>query len=249
MQTQQKFKTADGESLQNVVQLKAISKSYANGEQMCHALKHVDLAITAGEFVSILGKSGSGKSTLLNLLSGIDVPSSGQILINSENLQDKTTEQLDAWRGRNIGLIFQFFQLMPTLTALENVMLPMDFIADLPLPQRRARAIKLLGSVQLEDKLNMFPASLSGGEKQRVAIARSLANDAGIILADEPTGNLDSATAQIIYKLFDQLNQQGKTVIIVSHDTTVCNFTHRTLRLADGEVVSDQSKGGGRGCG
>lgn len=217
------------------------SKSYVNGAQPFHALKHLDLTVRSGEFVSILGKSGSGKSTLLNLLSGIDLPCTGKVLVNGEDLTLKSMDKLDAWRGCNIGLVFQFFQLMPTLTALENVMLPMDFARQLTVSERRERAAALLDSVQLSSKLNMFPATLSGGEKQRVAIARALANNADILLADEPTGNLDTTTAEKIYTLFAQLNQQGKTIVVVSHDEKVCDYSSRIIKLADGELLSDMN--------
>lgn len=225
--------------MKNVVQLLSLSKTYQNGKQEFHALKDMTLSIEAGDFVSILGKSGSGKSTLLNVLAGIDTPSVGEVIVHDEALNLKNHDQLDTWRGKNIGLIFQFFQLMPTLSALENVMLPMDFIGELSRTERRHRATTLLEMVNLQDKLNMFPATLSGGEKQRVAIARALANNANIILADEPTGNLDTANAEMIYKLFENLNRQGKTVIIVSHDEKVCDYTRRTIRLSDGQVISD----------
>lgn len=223
----------------DIIQLQAVSKTYCNGDIEFSALKSINFNIAEGEFVSVLGKSGSGKSTLLNMLAAIDQPSSGKVCIKQLDFTQKRLEELDTWRGTNIGLIFQFFQLMPTLTAIENVMLPMDFSAKLSLSQRHERALSLLESVQLKDKINMFPSSLSGGEKQRVAIARSLANDPDIILADEPTGNLDSATATIIYDLFVGLNQQGKTVVIVSHDPDVCAYTNRTITLSDGALLSD----------
>lgn len=222
----------------DIIQIKAVSKTYYNGDTEFNALKSININIAAGEFVSILGKSGSGKSTLLNMLAAIDQPSAGQVIIKQLDITQKRLDELDSWRGKNIGLIFQFFQLMPTLTALENVMLPMDFNGELSLSQRHERALSLLDSVQLADKIHMFPSTLSGGEKQRVAIARALANDADIILADEPTGNLDSATAAIIYDLFVRLNQQGKTVVIVSHDPDVCIYTSRAITLSDGALFS-----------
>jgi len=198
----------------------------------------MDLTIQSGEFVSIFGKSGSGKSTLLNIMSGIDSCSSGRVIVNSTDISHLKAGALDAWRGRNIGLVFQFFQLIPTLTVLENIMLPMDFCKTIAAKQRRTRARALLGKVGLVDKENKFPAILSGGEKQRVAIARSLANDAPIILADEPTGNLDSKTAMRIFALFEELNRQGKTVIIVSHDPCTRDYAQRTVTITDGEIVS-----------
>ena len=224
--------------MNNSISLTALSKSYQVNKTLFYAIDAIDLTIKQGDFVSIIGKSGSGKSTLLNLMSAIDQPSSGQVVVNDVDISHMKAGLLDTWRGRNIGLVFQFFQLIPTLTVLENIMLPMDFCKTIAAKQRRTRARALLGKVGLVDKENKFPAILSGGEKQRVAIARSLANDAPIILADEPTGNLDSKTAMRIFALFEELNRQGKTVIIVSHDPCTRDYAQRTVTITDGEIVS-----------
>lgn len=225
--------------MKEVIRLEAITKTYQTGATQFSALRSIDLSVRSGGFISIVGKSGSGKSTLLNILSAIDTPTSGKAIINGHNIVSEKSTSIDAWRGKNIGLVFQFFQLMPTLTVLENVMLPMDFCDEISRSERRIRARNLLEKVMLIDKENMFPSTLSGGEKQRVAIARSLANEAPIILGDEPTGNLDSKTAATIYQLFEELNREGKTIIIVSHDPSSQNYTRRTINIADGSITSD----------
>jgi putative ABC transport system ATP-binding protein len=222
--------------MDKIITLKGITKSYQINQQTFFAVNHIDLAIDKGAFVSIIGKSGSGKSSLMNLISGIDTVTSGQVIINGVDLSKIKANKLDAWRGKNIGLVFQFFQLIPTLTVLENILLAMDFCKIIPAKQRIDRANELLARVQLSDKAQQFPAVLSGGEKQRVAIARALANDPQIILADEPTGNLDSATAKTIFELFSELNRQGKTIILVSHDSDCHRYSNQTINIVDGKV-------------
>jgi putative ABC transport system ATP-binding protein len=192
----------------------------------------------AGEFVAISGKSGSGKSTLLNMAGGIDRPSSGSVTIGGTSIQGMSESDLAEWRGRNIGFVFQFFQLLPTLTAVENVMLPMDFRKVIPVRKRRSRALELLDSVGVADQAGKLPATLSGGQQQRVAIARALANDPPVILADEPTGNLDSQTGAAILRLFGKLAGDGRTVIIVTHEHDLAGLIDRSVELADGMVVS-----------
>jgi len=228
--------------MKKIITSTGISKSYHTQEQQFSVLNNIDLNIYQGDFVSIIGKSGSGKSTLLNILSGIDQPTSGQVLVNCTDISHMSANKLDIWRGKNIGLVFQFFQLIPTLTVLENIILPMDFCQVIPANKRRSRAEKLLAKVGLVAKANKFPSILSGGEKQRVAIARALANDPDIILADEPTGNLDSITAKTIFDLFSQLNAQGKTVVLVSHDPDCQKYSSRTIHIVDGEIKHMSSR-------
>lgn len=226
-----------------IIKLIDIYKDYNSELNQFSALSNINLEIAKGDFISIVGKSGSGKSTLLNMMSAIDKPSSGQVFINDIDISQFKSDQLSAWRGRNIGLVFQFFQLIPTLTVLENIILPMDFCGVFPRNERKARARELLERVELSAKENKFPAILSGGERQRVAIARSLANNPPIILADEPTGNLDSLTANNIFQLFKTLNKQGQTIVVVSHDPVCQQFSHRTINIVDGIIKTDNTLG------
>ncbi len=225
--------------MSNSISLTALSKSYQINKTLFHAVDRVNLTIKKGDFVSIIGKSGSGKSTLLNLMSGIDQPTSGQVIVNDVDISHMKSSLLDAWRGHNIGLVFQFFQLIPTLTVLENILLAMDFCKVIPAKDRVNRARTLLDKVGIIDKADQFPSILSGGEKQRVAIARALANDPPIILADEPTGNLDSVTAKAIFDLFTELNAQGKTIILVSHDSDCHKYSNQTIDISDGKIRSN----------
>lgn len=231
--------------MQNIITLSGITKTYRTETRQQVILTDIDLDIAQGDFVTIVGKSGSGKSTLLNIMSGIDRVTSGQAIINGVDLSHMHPNKLDSWRGRNIGLVFQFFQLIPTLTVLENVILPMDFCNIVPVKDRLKRARDLLAKVGLTDKIDKFPGPLSGGEKQRVAIARALANDPPIILGDEPTGNLDSATAETIFKLFLDLNRQGKTVVLVTHDPDCQAYTNRSVHIVDGAVAGSGKVSGG----
>jgi putative ABC transport system ATP-binding protein len=220
-----------------MISLAHVTKNYDTPAGEFPALCGVDLEIAAGEFVAIVGKSGSGKSTLLNLIAGIDRPSSGTVVVNHANVGELSENRLAAWRGKNVGLVFQFFQLMPTLTVAENVMLPMDFAGTVPPRQRRGRALELLIKVGVAGHADKLPAALSGGEQQRVAIARALANDPPMLLADEPTGNLDSHTGAAIFALFASLAVSGKTVLLVTHERNVANQFTRTIELADGVLV------------
>lgn len=222
-----------------VLKIENVVKQYKIGENEFLALKGVDLAVTKGEFIAIVGKSGSGKSTLLNLLGGIDKPTSGKIIINEKVISSMDENLLSRFRGENIGFVFQFFQLMPTLTVLENVIMPMDFSRKIPTSQRKKRALMLLSKVGVSDHAYKFPASLSGGEQQRVAIARSLASDPGIILADEPTGNLDSKTADDIFSLLESLTREGKNVIMVTHNEELSEKCGRIIRIRDGLIIED----------
>lgn len=229
----------------DIMTLTNVSKQFHASNKDFAALHNINLGIKKGSFLGIVGKSGSGKSTLLNMLSGIDVPSTGEVIIAGTSINQLTSGALDAWRGRHIGLVFQFFQLIPTLTVLENVLLAMDFCKIIPARERKGRALSLLEAVEISEKADKFPAILSGGEKQRVAIARALANDPPIILADEPTGNLDSGTTEHIFKLFERLNQQGKTIVIVSHDQSLQDYCTRTIQISDGEMTEYEPVFGG----
>ena len=216
-----------------------VSRDYPSGQGRFAALSDVNLDIGAGECVAVVGKSGSGKTTLINLLTGIDHPSSGAIHVAGHPVHSMSQHALTAWRGRNVGVIFQFFQLLPTLTVAENVMLPMDFCATFARRLRRPRAMALLARLGIADQADKLPADLSGGQQQRAAIARALANDPPILVADEPTGNLDSTTADEVMTLLAALAREGKTVIIVTHERDFSRFFTRTITLRDGVVTSD----------
>jgi len=220
-----------------MIQLQHISKTYETPAGSFTALHDIDLEIANGEFVAIVGKSGSGKSTLLNMIGGIDRPSSGSLSVGGANVQNLSHNELAAWRGRSVGFVFQFFQLLPTLTVAENVMLPMDFAGVLPRNQRNARAMQLLERVGVADQAGKLPSALSGGQQQRFAIARALANDPPVILADEPTGNLDSETSAEIFSLFAQLAADGKTLLVVTHDPAAVTAVSRTITIADGCIA------------
>ena len=223
----------------SLIQLRNVVKNYKTAAGDFPALRGVDLDMQAGEFVSVIGKSGSGKSTLLNMITGIDRPSAGEVVVNNTALHTLSENQMALWRGRNLGIVFQFFQLLPTISVIENIMLPMDFCNTYPIRQREKRAMELLDLVGLSEHAYKMPTALSGGQQQRVAIARALANDPPIIIADEPTGNLDSKTADNIFQLFNDLVAQGKTIIIVTHDSGLAKRAERTALIADGEIVNE----------
>ncbi len=222
-----------------MIDLREVSKNYKTAVGDYPALKGIDLCICAGEFVSVIGKSGSGKSTLLNMITGIDRPTKGEVYVNGTALHQMGENRMARWRGKNLGIVFQFFQLLPTISVIENVMLPMDFCRTYPMREREKRALSLLEMVELADHAYKLPTALSGGQQQRVAIARALANDPPIIIADEPTGNLDSKTAEAVFTLFNSLVAQGKTIIIVTHDSGLAKRTHRTALITDGEIVNE----------
>jgi ABC-type lipoprotein export system ATPase subunit len=223
----------------SIIDLRDVNKSYKTAVGDYPALKSIDLQINAGEFVSIIGKSGSGKSTLLNMITGIDRPTNGAVFVNGTAVHAMGENKMARWRGNNLGIVFQFFQLLPIISVIENIMLPMDFCRTYPMNERRGRAMQLLELVELADHAHKLPTALSGGQQQRVAIARALANDPPIIIADEPTGNLDSKTAESVFALFNDLVAQGKTIIIVTHDSGLAKRTHRTALIADGEIVNE----------
>jgi putative ABC transport system ATP-binding protein len=207
------------------------------------AVDHVSVDVAQGEFVAVVGRSGSGKTTLLNLLAGIDRPTSGTVHAAGADLGSLSESGLASWRGRNVGLVFQFFQLLPTLTVIENVMLPMDFAKKIPLSERRDRAQHLLERVGIGDQADKLPATLSGGQQQRAAIARALANDPPLLLADEPTGNLDSTTSRAVLELFADLNTEGRTIVVVTHESDIRAIAGRQVTLQDGRVVADERTG------
>lgn len=222
-----------------IIDLRDVHKYYKTAVGDFHALNSVDLQINPGEFVSIIGKSGSGKSTLLNMITGIDRPTTGEVYVNGTAVHELNENRMARWRGKNLGVVFQFFQLLPTISVIENIMLPMDFCRTYPMREREKRALELLEMVELADHAYKLPTALSGGQQQRVAIARSLANDPPIVIADEPTGNLDSKTADSVFALFYDLTTKGKTIIVVTHDSGLAKRTIRTALIADGEIVNE----------
>jgi ABC-type lipoprotein export system ATPase subunit len=224
---------------ERLIELRDVEKTYVNAAGSFTALQHVDLQVDRGEFVAVIGKSGSGKSTLINMITGIDRPTTGEVLVGDTAVHTLSEGKLASWRGRNVGIVFQFFQLLPTLSAVENVMLPMDFCNTYGRGERPARAMALLEQVGLLEEADKMPASLSGGEQQRVAIARALANDPPILIADEPTGNLDSKTAESVFQLFDHLVTQGKTILMVTHDRGLAQRATRTVIISDGQVIEE----------
>jgi putative ABC transport system ATP-binding protein len=230
-----------GQAAGHLIELRKVIKVYRSAAGEFPAIRGIDLAVDEGEFVAIVGKSGSGKSTLVNMITGIDRPTSGEVWVGGTPVHALSENQIAAWRGRSVGVVFQFFQLLPTLTALENVTLPMDFCSVHRKKERRPRALALLESVGLAEQANKLPSTLSGGEQQRVAIARALANDPDIVMCDEPTGNLDSKTAQAVFRLFQDLVKAGKTIMMVTHDPELASLTSRTIELSDGRIVNRAS--------
>ena len=222
-----------------LVSLRDVVKVYDTGEVPFTALRHVDLDVRSGEFVGLIGKSGSGKTTLINMITGIDRPTAGEVVVGDTPVHALNENQLAMWRGRTIGVVFQFFQLLPTLTVIENVMLPMDFCAMYSPAERPERAMHLLEQVELADQAHKLPSALSGGQQQRAAIARALANDPPILAADEPTGNLDSKTADAVFHLFEELVEAHKTIIMVTHDTDIASRVRRSLTVSDGEITDE----------
>lgn len=227
-----------------MIEMTKVSKVYQTGKVASKALKQISLTINEGEYVLLTGRSGSGKSTLLNILSGVDQLTEGKVQINQQEINTLSEEELSRWRGKELGIIFQFFQLIPTLSVLENILLPMDLVGVVPAAKREAKAIQLLELVGLEKHQDKLPSALSGGEQQRVAIARALANDASLILADEPTGNLDSANAESIFQLLRHLHHQGKTIVMVTHEREIIEGATRKITMKDGSIIEDITVGG-----
>ncbi|MHB1296365.1 MAG: ABC transporter ATP-binding protein [Anaerolineae bacterium] len=204
-----------------------------------HALKGVDVDLHAGEFVGVVGRSGSGKSTLVNMITGIDRPTSGEVEIGGVHVHRLSESEMARWRGRNLGIVFQFYQLLPMLSLVENILLPMDFGGIYPQAEREARAWELLDLVGLADQGHKLPGALSGGQQQCAAVARALANDPPIVIADEPTGNLDSHAAGEVFHIFERLAHEGKMVVMVTHDESLMQKVQRVVRLADGLIVAE----------
>lgn len=223
-----------------------LCKYYETKAGKVAALDHVSFAVDDGDFVGIVGRSGSGKSTLINMLAGIDKPSSGSVSVFGRKLEEMNEEQLALLRGSDVGIVFQFFQLLPVLTVLENVLLPMDFLGRIPEKERMDRAYEVLRMVELQDHAGKLPSELSGGLQQKAAIARALANDPPVIIADEPTGNLDSAAAERIFRLFGSLSDSKKTIIMVTHDSELVRMAHRILTIRDGALIGDERTVRGR---
>ena len=230
---------SEGNGAHPIIDLHDVHKYYKTAIGDYHALNSIDLQINAGEFVSVIGKSGSGKSTLLNMITGIDRPTTGEVYVNGTAVHELNENRMARWRGINLGIVFQFFQLLPTISVIENIMVPMDFCRTYPMREREPRALALLEMVELADHAYKLPTALSGGQQQRVAIARALANDPPVVIADEPTGNLDSKTAESVFALFNDLVAKGKTIIIVTHDSALAKQTHRTALITDGEIVNE----------
>jgi putative ABC transport system ATP-binding protein len=220
-----------------VIELRGVTKTYDTPAGPFRALHDLNISIATGEMVAIVGKSGSGKSTLLNLIGAIDRATTGEVTVAGRSIQQSSERALAAWRGATVGIVFQFFQLLPTLTVVENVMLPMDFLARRPAKTRRPRALELLDRVGLADQADKLPGTLSGGQQQRVAIARALANDPQVVTADEPTGNLDSETAGAVLELFRALAAEGRTVVVATHEPDISRLATRIVVLSDGQIV------------
>jgi len=223
----------------HLVEVRSLVKEYHTEAGVFRALNSVNISVDEGEFVAVIGKSGSGKSTLINMITGIDRPTSGEVWVNGTGVHLLSESQLARWRGLNLGIVFQFFQLLPTLSVVDNVMLPMDFCNTYPARERRDRAMHLLEQVGMAERANKLPSAVSGGQQQRAAIARALANDPPIVVADEPTGNLDSKTAESVFDLFNELVAAGKTIVMVTHDNDLATRTTKSIFVADGEVVNE----------
>jgi putative ABC transport system ATP-binding protein len=230
----------NGNGRVSMIELLDLHKSYRTPSGDFPALKGINLRINPGEFVAVIGKSGAGKSTLVNMITGIDEPTSGAIVVDGKTISNLSQDRKARWRGLNLGVVFQFFQLLPTINLIENITLPMDFSGTYPLRERNQRALHLLEQVGIAEHAYKTPAKISGGQQQRVAIARALANDPPILIADEPTGNLDSHTAEEIFELFASFVDQGKTLLIVSHNKEIGNLASRVVKMSDGMILHDQ---------
>ncbi|MCK6628878.1 MAG: ABC transporter ATP-binding protein [Anaerolineae bacterium] len=224
----------------NIIEIKNVVKSFPVGDKNVTILKGVSFDVKQGEFVSIVGPSGNGKSTLLNMITGIDRPSEGEVIVTGQEVHHMSENKLAAWRGENVGVIFQFFQMLPALSLLQNVVMPMDFANKYTPKERRERAMSLLEMVGLADQAEKLPSMVSGGQQQRAAIARALANDPPLLVGDEPTGNLDSRMAGEVFDLFSQLVSQGKTMIMVTHDKELARRVPRVVEIMDGKITRDE---------
>jgi putative ABC transport system ATP-binding protein len=223
----------------NLVDLRQVVKTYHSSAGTFTALKGVDLRVESGAFVSSIGKSGSGKSTLINVITGIDRPTSGEVVVDGTAVHNLNEEQIAIWRGQSVGVIFQFFQLLPTLTAVENILLAMDYGGHYPRVERPEQAMHLLELVGMAEHAHHLPSALSGGQQQCVAIARALANNPVLLTADEPTGNLDSKSTEMVFRLFETLADSGKTILMVTHDNELAERAQRTIRLVDGRIQDE----------
>jgi putative ABC transport system ATP-binding protein len=228
----------------HLVKLINIVKSFPVGDGEVTVLKGLSFNVDNGEFVSIVGPSGNGKSTLLNMITGIDRPTSGDVVVNELEINKMSENRLAAWRGQHVGIVFQFFQMLPALSLMQNIILPMDFARKYSQRERRERAMELLETVGLADQAHKLPSMVSGGQQQRAAIARALANDPDLIVADEPTGNLDSRTANDVFDLFMKLVEQGKTMLMVTHDKELARRVPRVVEIIDGKITRDEYVGG-----
>ena len=228
----------------NIVEAIEVVKSFPVGDGEITILKGISFEVKRGEFVSIVGPSGNGKSTLLNMITGIDRPTDGAVVVTGREVHKMSENQLASWRGENVGIIFQFFQMLPALSLMQNIILPMDFANKYTPKERRQRAMDLLERVGLADQANKLPSMVSGGQQQRAAIARALANDPPLLVADEPTGNLDSRTAGDVFDLFSHLVEQGKTMLMVTHDKELARRVPRVLEIIDGKITREEYVGG-----
>jgi len=227
-----------------LIHVQDLVKDYDGPAGPIHVLKKVNLQVKPGEFVGVRGPSGSGKSTLLNMITGIDHPTGGRVVVNGQDLLELGEDGLARWRGANVGVIFQFFQLLPTLTVLENVILPMDFARKWKPGERVDRALHLLEQMELSDQVHKLPSTLSGGQQQRAAIARALANDPPLLVGDEPTGNLDSKTADIVFSQFEALVKAGKTFLMVTHSNSLAKRIPRVIEVLDGQLYENGARPG-----
>ncbi len=222
-----------------IVAVNRVVKRFPVGDSEITILKGIDLTIESGQFVSIVGPSGNGKSTLLNMITGIDHPSEGEVVVLGQSVHTLSENELAAWRGKQLGIIFQFFQLLPALSLLKNIILPMDLVKSIPSAERKERAMALLDMVGLADQANKLPSMVSGGQQQRAAIARALANDPPLLVADEPTGNLDTKTSDVVFALFERMIADGKTMVMVTHSRSLAARTGRVVEIRNGQIYSD----------
>ena len=235
---EQQLDERDLNTSMHLIEVRDLVKNYATPAGDVPALRGINMLVEPGEFLAIIGKSGAGKSTLINMITGIDRPTSGEVIIEGASIQSMSEDQVARWRGKNLGFVFQFFQLLPNLNLIENITIPMDFCNTYPLAERKDRALDLLDQVGLKEHAYKVPAKISGGQQQRVAIARAMANNPPLIVADEPTGNLDSKTAAEIYDLFARLVEQGTTFMVVTHDKEIAHRASRVIEIADGLLLN-----------